>query len=200
MYFQLLNCAFVFFAHASLEKKLLVIGDSLTEGYGVSKQHAYPALLEKKINSVSKTKWVVINAGNSGWTSASGLRQLRWQLKAGAPDVLILALGANDGLRGQDVQALEKNLVETLEEAKKNGIRIVLAGMKAPPNYGKKYIQEFEQTYKKVAQKTGATFIPFLLEGVAGESKLNLSDGIHPNEKGYEIVAETVFKGIKGLI
>lgn len=214
-------------ASTAAEREIWIIGDSLTEGYGVAKGDAFPALLQKKIETRSLQKtpkieqkngqkkdlaknqgnptssasmWKVVNAGNSGWTSASGTRQLRWLLKKSRPEILILALGANDGLRGLDVGAMKKNLEETLREAQSHGAVLVLAGMQAPPNYGKSYTKEFAQAFRDLARSTGARLIPFLLEGVAGEKELNLADGIHPNEKGHAIVAETVFKKIEDLL
>ncbi|MEI7972813.1 MAG: arylesterase, partial [Bdellovibrio sp.] len=194
-------------------REIWIIGDSLTEGFGVAKVDAFPALLQKKIEtrplkknrrdsttSASKSKWKVVNAGNSGWTSASGIRQLRWLLKKSRPDILILALGANDGLRGLDIGAMKRNLEETLREAQKQGAVLVLAGMQTPPNYGKSYTKKFAQAFRDLSQSTGARLIGFLLEGVAGEKDLNLADGIHPNEKGHAIVAETVYKTIEDLL
>lgn len=185
------------------ENKLVILGDSLTEGYGVAKNDAFPALLEKKILEWQKAKkgasWKVINAGISGSTSASGMARLQWQLKA-KPNVLIIALGANDGLRGQPVANLKKNLSAMIELAKKNDIKVALAGMMVPPNYGKKYGEEFRQVFHELARDHKIKLIPFLLEKVAGEKDLNLPDGIHPNEKGHAILADTVFASIQNLL
>lgn len=179
-------------------KKLLVLGDSLTEGYGIAQAAAYPALLEKKIKASGKN-WVVINAGISGSTTASGPGRLKWQLKS-KPDLMILALGANDGLRGLDVKATEKNLSDTIEIAKKEKIQVILAGMLLPPNYGEDYRKKFENIYLNLAKKYQLKKIPFLLEGVAGKPELNLADGIHPNEKGHQIISEVIYKNIKDLL
>lgn len=183
---------------SAASKKLLVLGDSLTEGYGIAKSSAFPALLEKKIKASGKD-WSVINAGVSGATSASGPSRLKWQLKA-KPDMMILALGANDGLRGLPLESTEKNLAQTIEMAQKEKITVVIAGMMLPPNYGAEYRKKFENLYNRLAEKYKTKKIPFLLEGVAAKPELNLDDGIHPNEKGHEIVAETVFQSIKELL
>lgn len=176
-------------------KRLLALGDSLTEGYGVARDSAYPALLEKKIKAAGKD-WVVVNAGISGSTSASGPSRVKWQLKT-KTDLLILALGANDGLRGLSIESTEKNLAETIELAQKAGAKVILAGMLVPPNYGKDYTSKFEKIYKKLAAKYKIKLLPFLLDQVGGETKFNQTDGIHPNEKGHQIIADNVFKFIQ---
>lgn len=186
------------FSLSAAQKKLLVLGDSLTEGYGIAKAAAFPALLQKKIQASGKD-WVVINAGVSGATSASGPSRLKWQLKS-KPDMMILALGANDGLRGLPIESTEKNLSQTIEMAQKEKITVVIAGMMLPPNYGADYRKKFEGIYNRLAEKYKTRKIPFLLEGVAAKPELNLDDGIHPNEKGHEIIAEQVFKAIKELL
>jgi acyl-CoA thioesterase-1 len=186
-------------AHAiEASKRLLVLGDSLTEGYGVAPSAAFPALVEKKIKASGKN-WQVINAGVSGSTTASGPSRLKWQLKT-KPDLIILALGANDGLRGLDLKATEKNLANTIEMAQQEKVQVIIAGMLLPPNYGSKYREQFSEMYNHLAQKYKLRKIPFLLEGVAANPKLNLPDGIHPNEKGHEIVAELVYKSIQDLL
>lgn len=179
-------------------KKLVIIGDSLTEGYGVSQEQAYPALLQKKIDKTGK-KWRVINSGIAGSTSASASQRLKWALKQ-KPNMVIIALGTNDGLRGQDVKGIEKNLAQALRDGKNASVKIVLAGLKMPPNYGKAYATQFADLFPRVAAKEGVTLIPFLLDGVAGKPELNQPDGIHPNEDGHAIVAEVVFKTIESLL
>lgn len=183
------------FADESAPKKLVIIGDSLTEGYGVSRDNAYPALLQKKIEQAGK-KYSVINAGISASTSASAPSRMAWQLKS-KPDLILLALGANDGLRGTSTKALEENLDKAVALAKKEKVKVLLAGMIMPPNYGKAYETEFEAAFKHVATKHSLPFLPFMLSDVAGKTALNQADGIHPNEKGHAIVAETVFKFVK---
>lgn len=176
-------------------KRLLALGDSVTEGYGVARESAWPALVEKKIKAAGQD-WVVINAGISGSTSASGPSRVKWQLKT-KTDLMILALGANDGLRGLSTEETEKNLAQTVEFAQKSGTRVVLAGMLVPPNYGKDYTSKFEKIFQRVAKKYKIRLMPFLLEQVGGEMKFNQTDGIHPNEKGHEIIADNVYKFIQ---
>lgn len=172
--------------------KILIIGDSLTEGYGVTKEEAYPyqveVLLKKKGKNVK-----VINAGSSGSTTASASSRLKWHIRS-KPHILILSLGANDGLRGIKVKSTKKNLSRVISLASSHGIKVLLAGMKLPYNYGKKYRQEFEKVFKDLVKEHGIGFIPFLLKGVGGVKDLNLPDGIHPNKKGHQIIAQTVIK------
>ncbi|MDA9951510.1 arylesterase [Oligoflexaceae bacterium] len=184
---------------AAKKFRVLCLGDSLTEGYGVAKKDSYPSQVERLI---SKNKSIeVINGGISGATTAGSLKRLNWHLKGKKkPDVLILALGANDGLRGQDVENSRKNLEETITLAKKNNIKVLLAGMKMPPNYGNKYTRAFEKMFPEMAKKFSLPIIPFLLEGVAAEKNLNLPDGIHPNPRGYAIVAKNVVKHLMPLL
>ncbi len=177
------------------DSTLVIIGDSLTEGYGIAKEQAYPALLEKKLQAAG-LKWKIQNSGVSGSTSASGPKRIQWALK-GKPQAVMLALGANDGLRGLSVQQLEDNLKKSIELVKKEKIKIYLAGILMPPNYGKDYADKFAKVFPKVAKDTGTPLLPFLLEGVAANPKLNLPDGIHPNEEGHKIMAETVFQFLK---
>lgn len=179
-------------------KRLLMLGDSLTEGYGVAREEAYPAVLETLIQKAGK-HWLVVNAGISGSTTASGVSRLKWQFK-NKPDLMVLALGANDGLRGLKIADTEKNLAATIELAQKEKVPVVLAGMLLPPNYGEKYRQDFAKMYVNLAAKYHLRKIPFLLEGVAGKQELNQIDGIHPNAAGHKIVAEHVFQAIKDLL
>ncbi len=181
------------------ETKVLFIGDSLTAGYGVKSELAYPSLVEKKMNTKGNNKIKIINAGISGSTTSGGLKRLKWYLKT-KPEILFLALGANDGLRGVKVSESTKNLTELIKFAQSKGLVIVLAGMKVPPNYGKQYSDEFEQMFIKLSQKYKLDFIPFLLEGVAGNKDLNQADGIHPNEKGHQIIANLVAKKLKEIM
>lgn len=180
------------------ENIIVIIGDSLTEGLGVAKENAYPSLLEKKILK-EKKNWKVINSGVSGATSAIGPTQLKWSLKQ-SPHVLILALGANDGLRGIPVETTEKNLTTTIQMAKRANMQIYLAGMLLPPNYGEEYSSKFRKMYEELVIKNKIIFIPFLLDGVAGIPSLNQPDGIHPNEKGHSKIAETVFRAIRSSL
>ncbi len=189
--------SFSFFAGA---KTLVIVGDSLTEGYGVAKEKAYPFLLEKKIQAkYPKAEWKVINAGISGSTSASGPQRMAWQMKS-KPDLVMIALGANDGLRGIKVTEIRKNLSATIELAQKGKGAVILAGMEMPPNYGKDYVRDFHNLFPELAQKYKIKLLPFLLDGVAGRKDLNQSDSIHPNEKGHQIIADMVVKFIDNLL
>lgn len=170
---------------------ILFYGDSLTAGYGLSTEEAFPALIEKELNKSKPAK--VINAGLSGETSAGGLGRIDWVLRQ-PMDVFVLELGANDGLRGLPLEQTRKNLQSIIDKVKVKypKAKIVLVGMMVPPNMGKAYSDEFKNIYPDLAKKNNATLIPFLLEGVAGNEKLNQADGIHPNIEGHKIVAKNL--------
>ncbi len=191
--------AFVFQA-SDAPKVILFFGDSLTAGYGLSPEEAFPALVEKKLAKDGKAAKVV-NAGLSGETSAGGVSRIDWILKQPV-DIFILELGANDGLRGLPVDQTYKNLQTIIDKvkAKNPKVKIVIAGMMVPPNLGQDYTAKFQKIFPELAKKNNATLIPFLLQDVAGNEKLNLSDGIHPNPQGHKIVAENVLKAITPLI
>jgi len=177
---------------------ILMLGDSLTEGPGLKKSQAYPFLVEQKLRTQGFSSIKVINAGVIGSTSASALSRLKWYLRSN-PDILLLALGANDGLRGLSTVQMKHNLAKTIELAVSKGIQVVLAGMKMPPNYGAEYTREFERVFDQLAKEYKVVFIPFLLEGVAGDPKLHLPDGLHPNERGHQIIAGLVYKTLVTL-
>lgn len=179
-------------------KKLVILGDSLTEGYGVAQSAAFPALLQKKVDA-DKLNWKIISSGSSGSTSASGLQRIKWIAKD-KPDIVLVLLGSNDGLRGLKVEDTKKNLNDTIEWAKKNNITVALGQLHVPPNYGKDYEKKFSAVYGKVATKNKIQLGPFLLDKVAGNKDLNLADGIHPNEKGHQVVADNLYPFIKKLI
>lgn len=189
---------FLMFSTSVMADTILFLGDSLTEGYQLSKEEAFPALIEKELKKDQKDI-KVINGGSSGATSASGAKRLDWYLQA-KPDIMVLALGANDGLRGLKIDQTEKNLASAIEKAQTRGIKVVLAGMKMPTNMGEKYRREFEQMFPKLAKKYNLVLIPFLLEGVGGKPELNLPDGIHPNPKGHEVMAKLVLKYLRPLL
>ena len=178
--------------------KILILGDSLTEGYGVNEEYSFPSVLET-ILVKNGHDYKVLNGGVSGSTSASGKSRLKWFLKS-KPKILILALGANDGLRGIKLSKTKTNLANVIETAKAKNIKIVLAGMLLPPNYGKEYTSNFKKLFSELVKKYELKFIPFLLDGVAGKKELNIEDGIHPNRKGYVIIANNVYKHIKELL
>lgn len=176
--------------------KVVILGDSLTEGYGVHQDLAFPALVQKKFQDIGRKDVQIIASGVSGATTSSGVPRLKWLLKS-KPQVLVLALGSNDGLRGFKISEIQKNLSETIELAQKNNMKVFLSELKMPPNYGKTYTKDFESLFKELAHKYKIPLVPFLLENVGGNSKLNQSDGIHPNEKGHAIMAENIFKYLK---
>lgn len=177
--------------------RILILGDSLTEGYGVSAQQAFPSLLEKKLNdefsSDKNSSYEIINAGISGSTSSGGVSRIEWLLKS-KPDFLILALGGNDGLRGVPVEETKNNLEKIILAAKSKDIPTLLAGMKMPPNYGIEYTREFSKLFEDLANQENVPLIPFLLEGVGGNPAMNLPDRIHPNPAGHQKIAETVYQ------
>jgi len=176
---------------------IVALGDSLTAGLGVGVEEAYPALLEARLRGEG-FDYRVVNAGVSGDTSAGGLRRLDWALKL-KPQVLIVALGANDGLRGQPPAALRANLTQIVERARGAGARVLLAGMRVPPNYGDEYARAFAAVYASVARATGVPLAPFLLDGVAGDPRLNQADGIHPTAEGHRVIAERLWPHLRPL-
>jgi len=179
---------------------ILSIGDSLTFGLGVPAEKTWPHLLQNKLQAEGMKDAKVINAGSSGATTAVGLSTLRFHLKRSKPDLIIYALGANDGLRGINTETTYKNISAAIEEIQKSNVKVLLLGMKAPPNYGEKFPKDFEKTFARVAAERKIPIVPFFLEGVAGDDKLNQPDGIHPNEKGYEIVTNRIYPVIKGQL
>lgn len=178
--------------------RIVAFGDSLTIGLGLLEQEAYPALLQRKIDDAGYN-FEVVNAGVSGDTSAGGLRRLDWALE-GDVKVLIAAFGGNDGLRGLPVSQMKDNLSEIIDRARERGIVVILAGMEAPPNFGQEYATQFRQAFRDVALQKRVLFIPFLLDKVAGKPELNQADGIHPNQQGTQIVAETVWTVLEPLL
>lgn len=174
--------------------RVLVLGDSLTAGYGLGKEFAYPSILQEKVDAAGlKVKF--INAGVSGDTTAGGVRRVDWMLREPV-DILLLALGANDGLRGVSVASSSANLQTIIDKtkAKNPKMRLLIAGMKVPPNMGGEYGQAFEAMFQTLAENNQAELVPFLLEGVGGRPELNLEDGIHPTKDGHRILAENVWR------
>ncbi len=176
---------------------ILILGDSLTEGYGLNENEAYPSLLEKKLNEnfspQTKTAYKIINGGISGSTSSGGLSRIGWFLKS-KPDLLILALGGNDGLRGIPIIEIKKNLSKIISTAQKRNLSVLLAGMKIPPNYGQEYTSEFSDLFVEISEDFQIPLIPFMLEGVGGNPELNLPDRIHPNAKGHQMICDIVYQ------
>lgn len=188
-------------APAAKKKIIVFFGNSLTAGYGLDDpSQGFAGLIQKRIDSLGLA-YKVVNAGVSGETTSGGNSRIDWLLKQPL-DVFVLELGGNDGLRGIPVSETRKNLQEILDKvkAKYPDAKLVLAGMQIPPNMGQKYATEFKDVYADLAKKNEVTLIPFLLEGVGGESKLNQSDGIHPTAEGHKILAENVWVRIKDLL
>ncbi len=177
---------------------VVFLGDSLTAGSGLAEGEAYPALIKARLAREGHPVRIV-NAGVSGDTSAGGLARLDWMLSQ-HPDIVVVALGGNDGLRGLPVDDLERNLSAIVTRSRDAGARVLLAGMLVPPNYGPDYAREFAEVYPRVAKDNDVALVPFLLEGVGGQVALNQADGIHPNARGQAIVADNVLKGLSSLL
>lgn len=178
-------------------RTIMFFGDSITAGYGLSKEQAFPAIVEEKLKTAGM-ECEVVNAGLSGETSAGGLSRIDWVLKKPV-DVFVLELGANDGLRGLPLDQTRSNLQKIIDKVKQKNpaVTLVIAGMMVPPNLGDAYTEEFRAIFPALAKKNDAMLIPFLLEGVAGDENLNLPDGIHPNIEGHRMVAENIIVTIK---
>jgi acyl-CoA thioesterase I len=179
--------------------RIVVLGDSLTAGLGLLETQAYPALLQQKLTAEGYA-WDVVNAGVSGDTSAAGLERADWALDQGHVRILILELGANDGLRGLPVAEMKKNLGAIIARAQGKGIAVLLVGMEAPPNFGPDYTVSFRQVYRDLAKQYKVALLPFLLDNVAGVPSLNQGDGIHPNIEGARIVADHVWTVLKPMV
>ncbi len=179
-------------------RRLVFLGDSLTAGLGLPIDDAFPSLIARRLEGRDQG-WTVVNAGVSGDTTAGGLRRLDWALDGGA-DVVVVALGGNDGLRGLPLEQLASNLDAIVGKAKAHGAAVVLAGMEAPPNTGPDYTTRFRAVYPAVAVRHQVTLLPFLLEGVAGEVALNQGDGIHPNQEGARRVADLLWRTLEPVI
>jgi acyl-CoA thioesterase-1 len=182
----------------SSSPRIVFLGDSLTAGYGLAKEESVPSLIAARLRN-DGFDYDVVNAGVSGDTSAGGLSRLDWSLE-GDVRVLIIELGGNDGLRGLPVESLRQNLTEIITRAKRRGIKVVLTGMEAPPNFGAAYTAEFRRVYRDLAKEHEVTFVPFFLEGVAGNPALNIADGIHPNAEGARIVERTIWAALAPLL
>lgn len=175
--------------------KILVLGDSLSAGYGIDIQQGWVSLLQKELAKSHKVQ--VINASVSGETSSGGKTRLPALLTEHKPDVVILELGGNDGLRGQSLKLLEKNLQIMIDASKNSGAKVILAGMQIPPNYGPRYSSEFKTLYVNLAEKNETGLIPFLLEGIGGKAELMQRDGIHPTAEAQSIIVNNALPEIK---
>ena len=179
--------------------KIVAFGDSLTAGYGLPPQESYPALLQKMLDA-DGFRYEVINSGESGGTSAGGVRRIDWALDAGNVRFLILELGANDFLRGQPIAETKKNLAAIIERAQSRDVQVLLAGMLTTTEFGRDYETEIRDAYRSLADEYEVTLIPFFLEGVAGIDRLNQDDRIHPNAEGTRLVADNVYRHLKPLL
>lgn len=193
-----LSCfvSLVSLASEAHEVKILAFGDSLTAGYRLPASESYPAQLEQLLNK-DGFKVHVTNAGVSGDTTDQALRRVEWSLKQGPYDFVLLCIGANDGLRQLSVKNMEENLTKIVEKFQAKGSKVILMGMQLPVNFSAEYRIGFESAFKRVAAKKSVPYLPFFLEGVAANPSLNLDDQIHPNKRGYEIIAKNVLKFIK---
>ena len=177
--------------------RIVVLGDSLTAGLGLVESEAYPSLLQKKLDDEGY-EFEIVNAGVSGDTTAGGLRRLDWALE-GDVKILVVALGGNDALRGLSIDEMKENLGTIIERARGRGVMVLLAGMEAPPNYGEEYTVKFRQVYRDLARTHQVSLVPFLLDGVAGEARLNQGDGIHPNAEGARLIAEAIWRALRPM-
>jgi acyl-CoA thioesterase I len=185
-------------APASTRPRIVFLGDSLTAGYGLDVEQSVPSLVQKHLDA-DGYKYEVVNAGVSGDTSAGGLRRLEWSLD-GKVRILVVELGANDGLRGLPVAEMKQNLKTIVQTAKNRGIDVLLTGMEAPPNYGAAYTSEFHRAFGDLASEERVAFMPFYLYEVAGIPTLNIADGIHPNPAGARIVEANLWRSLKPLV
>ncbi|MFW5761251.1 MAG: arylesterase [Cyclobacteriaceae bacterium] len=192
---------YVNLAFAQQQKTIVIFGNSLTAGMGVQPEQAFPALIQNKIDQAG-FKYKVVNAGLSGETTAGGVSRINWILKNNDIDIFVLELGANDGLRGIPLAQTRQNLKTIIEKvrASEAEVEIILTGMQVPPNMGEDYANEFKSIFPDIAKEKNVELVPFLLEGVGGEKKLNQSDGIHPNPEGHKILAENVWQVLKPLL
>jgi acyl-CoA thioesterase-1 len=178
--------------------RIVVLGDSLAAGLGLPIDESFPAVLQRRIDEVGYA-YEVVNMGVSGDTSAGGRSRLDWALD-GDVRVLVLALGANDGLRGLSPADMVANLGAIVDRARERGVTVLLCGMEAPPNFGASYTQQFRAAYRQLVRDKRVAFVPFLLEGVAGDPALNQADGIHPNAAGAQRVADIVWKQLQPIL
>jgi acyl-CoA thioesterase-1 len=187
-------------AEGGLKKNILVLGDSISAGYGLDPDEAYPALLQKKIDAAG-LPYHIVNAGVSGDTTAGGLRRISWLLRQPV-DILLLELGGNDGLRGISPDETARNIDGILQKVREKypAAKIIIAGMQMPEIMGGEYAKKFRATFVDAARKNNTALIPFLLEGVAAKPELNQADRIHPTAEGHKIVAENVWKVLEPIL
>jgi len=177
---------------------IVAFGDSLTAGLGVGADETYPAELQRRLDALG-LRYRVINAGVSGETTAGGLRRVPWILRS-KPAIVILELGANDGLRGLRVDETKANLERIIQQLQQSGVQVILAGMKLPPNYGKDYLAGFESLYPELAAHYHVSLIPFFLGEIAGSTVLNQADGVHPTAQGYRTIVEGMLRTLRPIL
>jgi acyl-CoA thioesterase-1 len=177
---------------------IVAFGDSLTAGYGVAPEQSYPALLAERLRREGYD-YRVVNAGVSGDTTAGGLRRVDWALRL-RPEIVILELGVNDALRGQSLASVRANLEQLVARFQAGGARVLVAGMRLPPNYGTRYAEDFHRLFGEVARARNAPYMPFFLDGVGAVPRLNLPDGIHPTAEGYAIVVDRLWPYLQPLL
>ncbi len=179
--------------------RLLLLGDSLTAGYGLQAAQAFPTRLQAALDRAGIAV-TVVNAGVSGDTSAGGLARLDWAIGDRPPAFALVALGSNDGLRGLPPERMEENLDRIVDRLQAKGAKVLLAGMLAPPNLGREYGQRFADAFARVAERRRVDVYPFFLDGVAGDPRLNQPDGIHPNAAGVEVIVERILPATRRLV
>ena len=172
--------------------KILILGDSITEGYGIEKEKAFPQFIQNQFGP----KVQIINGGSSGSTTSSGMARLKWHMSK-KPDIVLIALGSNDGLRGISPAETQRNIIQMIQFLKANKVKVLLCGLQVPPSYGSKYVQEFAQIWPQIVKHEKIPLFPFLLKDVAGVKKLNQEDGIHPNILGHQKIATALFPFIQ---
>lgn len=182
-----------------MAKSIVVLGDSISAGYGIEVQQGWVALLQKKLAD-QHSPYVISNESISGDTSAGGLARIDQVLKKHKPAIVLLELGGNDGLRGLSPQEMKNNLAEMVRRSQKSGAKVLLLAMKIPPNYGKRYIEMFYEIYPKLSAELKIPYVPFILEDVALKPELMQADGVHPNAQGQPAIAEKVWKHLQPLL
>lgn len=198
---SLLGLSFVALPTAAIAKNstILIYGDSLSAAYGISQQQGWATLLQKKLIS-QHYQYDVINASISGETSSGGLSRLPFALTKFKPNIIVLELGANDGLRGLSVKEMSKNLSAMIMLSKKAKVKVLLVGMRIPPNYGPKYTTSFSQTYRQLSLQHKVSLVPFMLENIAAKPKLIQDDGLHPNVLGQPLILENIWQELQVLL
>lgn len=183
----------------SAARTILVFGDSLSAGYGLAQNQSWPHLLEKRLRD-DGFDYKVANASISGETTTGGVGRIEGALKTHHPDVVVIELGANDGLRGQSIEVMKRNLAEMIEASRRVKADVLLVGMRLPPNYGTAYTEKFQQVYSELARKKKTSLVPFLFEGFAEDARYFQADRVHPTSEAQSTMLETIWKGLKPLL